>query len=73
MNHVNRRTGVRDSVTFSCPFCKCGTVTAGIDDDDCAVVIHTMPFCSKYIEDKEPALFLRDARLALKNRDRKLS
>jgi hypothetical protein len=72
MNHVNRRTGVRDSVTFSCPFCTCATVTAGTDDDDCAVVLHSEPKCQRY-RSTDPVVFLRDARREMRKNDRKAS
>ncbi len=61
MNHVHHRMQVRDSVTFTCPFCDSGTITAGIDDDDCGVVLHTMPYCHSFIV-KEPDVFLKEAR-----------
>jgi hypothetical protein len=70
MNHVNRRTGVRDSVSFSCPFCTCATVTAGIDDDDCGVVLHTIPYCKEY-RANEPEVFLRNARREMRKNDKR--
>ncbi len=60
---VHPRLGVRDSSSFSCPFCVCSTVTTGTDDDDVAVVLHSMPQCSRFklLSHKD---FIRDAKAA---------